>query len=175
MYLGRIWKLTNKLSKFGEVWVVSKDKLWNVSTSFRHLILHLNFLEKSLHDRMHWWSGLLYIYCTRPVPASLLSSSPLWGGQNVASSSTLGPCSSWSTPFLVGRDSTAWFEQATREVWQLELSNLDESMFIFVLFWFVVVVVVVDDDDDNKEDVQENNTFIWEVEAELNLDDEFAW
>ena len=119
MYLGRIWKLTNKFSKFGEVWVVSKDKLWNVSTSFRHLILHLNFLEKSFHDRMHWWSGLLYIYCTRPVPASLLSSSPLWGGQNVASSSTLGPCSSWSTPFLAGRDSTAWFEQATREVWQL--------------------------------------------------------
>lgn len=50
-------------------------------------------------------------------------------------------------------------------MWQLELSNLDESMD------FVVVVV----DDDNKEDVQENNTFIWEVEAELNLDDEFAW
>ena len=105
--------------------------------------------------------------CARPVPAPLLSSSPLRGGQNVASSSTLGPCSSWSTPFLAGRDSTAWFEQATREVWQLELSNLDESMD------FVVVVVVVDDD--NKEDVQENNTFIWEVEAELNLDDEFAW
>ena len=68
------------------------------------------------------------------TPGLTLKPPPLWGGQNVACSSTLGPGSTWSTPFLAGRDSTAWFEQATREVWQLELSHLDESMdFVMLL------------------------------------------